>query len=530
MPEIERLLTHARPEWPEPPASLEGRILGSLGLEGETRSPSAWLRRAMGSRRTRLVAVGLILAGSGTALAVTLVSRSGSTTGPEASIAFGPPQVIGRADGFLDGPADVAVDASGTATATWGRTGEAVVATRRPGGSWGAPQVVSTRGTRASRPQIAAGSAGAVVVWRERLRGRPVTQTFALPGGGSDGTLTTHLDVRWRVVASASTKAGTWGAPIPISPSSQTNRDGYAPQVVATGAGDVVAAYPARNRVWTVGRTTAGRWAAPLAMRAPAGGGVPSDVLLSAAPTSGWAIITWSSYRDDPASGRVWRAWSAVRAPDGRWDDPIALGTPSQGKPLAAGAINDRGEAVVAWGNGWPVAGADARMQASIRDRSGSWGDPVDVATSSGAGPSRRRGDRVMVGYWPGNLAVGIDGSGGAIVTVPGGTGTAIARRPRGGDWQAPRVLRSDTGISAVAADRSGGLVIASARTTGLLAYVDRFSRRGAPTGSTTMRSPRAFPLALALGADGTSALTGVATEGLRSRVIGWMAPEGERG
>ncbi len=529
MPELERRLAHARPEWPEPPAGLEGRILGSLGLEADTRSPAAWLRRVAGSRRARLLAVGLVLAGSGTALAVTLAGRSGSTTGAEASIAFGAPQVVGRADGFLNGTADVAVDATGTPMATWGQAGRAVVATRAPTGSWGPPQVVLTRGARASRPQIAAGSAGAVVVWRERLRGRAVTQRFSLPGGGSSGTLTTHLDVRWRVMARALTASGSWGPPVPISAASQTSRDGYAPQVVATGAGDAVAAYAARSRVWTVARTAEHRWTAPLAVPLPAGSGVPSDVHLAAAPGSGWALVVWSSHRDEP-SGRLWRTWSAVRAPDGRWDDPTALGPPSPGKSLAAGAINDHGEAVVAWGDGGGLAGADGRMQASIRSREGSWGDPIDVAPSSAPGRGARRGAQVSVGYWPANLAVGIDGSGGAVVSVPGRTGTAIARRPPGGDWRAPRVLRADAGINAIAADRSGGLVIASARNTGRLAYIDRFDRMGAPSGSTTLRSPGAFSLALAEGADGTSALAGIASGRLQTRIIGWVAPKGGRG
>ena len=168
MPDIEMLLRDARPHWPAPPDALEAQILGALAPAPTVFSPVGWLRRAPRSRRLRLIAVGLVLTGSGAAL-----------TSPPA----------------------IATDQTGTVSLAWAGAGRVVVSSRARSGAWSLEQPLSDRGVRANQPRLAAGARGTVAVWRERILGREVTRRFTLPDGRAAGTLTTHLDVRWRVTA-----------------------------------------------------------------------------------------------------------------------------------------------------------------------------------------------------------------------------------------------------------------------------------------------------------------------------------------
>lgn len=486
MPEIERNLIGARPDWPDPPAALEAQILASLSLEVAERSPWAWLSRASRSRRVRLIAVGLVLAGTGTALAVTIAGRSGSPAGAAASLSFVAPHEAGDAPGFLDSAPGIAVDPDGGASVTWPRVGQAVVASRSPSGAWSTWVPVSRSG-RASRPVIAAGAGGTAIVWRQRVRGRRVTESFVLPGGQDGGVLRAHLDIRWQVMASVRGREGAWGAPVALSPPSRTQRDGYAPQIVATGSGDVIAGYVAGGRAWTVRYTPAAGWQDPAAL--PGTAGAPSDLRLSAAPTSGWVLATWTSYRDDPVAGRRWQLWSATRPPDGSWSGAVALTAPSAGKPLSASAINDHGEAVVAWDND---------TKATTRGRDGRWSGAVEIAPSPG--PQVRL-------VFP---AAGIDDEGRVIVSTPGREGSQLARREPGGDWQAPTILRRGAFITAIAPDAAGGLLVDATGVRGGVVQLQVFDRNG-QAGEVKML-PAAPSSSVAIGRDGTTALASAPT------------------
>lgn len=506
MPELERLLADARPRWPDPPPGLEARLLASL--EGETgrRSPAAWLRRGAGSRRARLTAVALAVVGSGTALAVAIAGQSGSPGGASASLSFGAPVVVGEMSGYLDRPPVIAVDAAGVANVVWSRAGRVIVTTRGAGGAWSPPLAISRPDRRASAPQVAAGRSGAVAVWRERIRGRAVSERFTLPGGRGAGTLTVHSDVRWRVMAASQEGPGRWGAPTALSTPSRTGRDAYAPQVVATGAGEVVVGYVAQRRLWTVRRAPGGRWDAPRAMPLPAGSGEPFGGRLVAAPASGWVLATWTSYRNDPLKGQIWRVWSAVRAPGGAWQGPTALAAPSPGRPDVAGAINDQGEAVVEWINGTTTV--------ATRDRSGAWSAPKPIESPPGS--------RLAVAF----PAAGIDASGGAVVSTPGAEGSALARRRPGGDWEPARTFRPGALILAIAGDEAGGVLVAAGTRDGGT-HLQAFARDGSPRGSVTVGRPPGT--SLSVGADGTSALVGTMGGLSRTAIVARVAPAGER-
>ncbi|HTT95490.1 MAG TPA: hypothetical protein VMF55_12520 [Solirubrobacterales bacterium] len=120
----------------------------------------------------------------------------------------------------------VAVDASGTATAVWrGVDGTYVIdaATRAAGGAWTAETEISATGENNKQPQVAAASNDDVTaVWSR------------YPGGGED-----HF------VQAATRKAGmAWGAPVDLSAGGQETAE---PQVAIDPSGDPTAVWRRSN-------------------------------------------------------------------------------------------------------------------------------------------------------------------------------------------------------------------------------------------------------------------------------------------
>lgn len=487
MPEIEMLLRAARPRWPEPPGALEARILGALSPAPSAPSPRGWLRHAPRSRRLRLVAAGLVLAGSGAAIAAAIAGRSGAAErGVPASLTVGRGERVVHIGGFLTSPPAVAADRTGTVSLAWARAGRVVVSSRpRPGG-WSSEQPLSDRGVRAGAPRLAAGTGGTVAVWRERILGRAVTRGFTLPDGRSAGTLTTHVRVRWRVAASGRDAAGRWSAPTAISPAFGGIRDASAPALAMTGAGDAIAGYAAAGRAWIVRRDGSGAWAGPQAISDE--GEAVSGLTLATAPTTGWAVATWIARTDDPALGRRWRLVVARATPAGDWEEPTAVTDAAPSKPLARAAIGDEGEAVVAWAAGGTRAVTHART--------GSWSAPVEVAGSPGPN------------YILDAPPVGIDAEGRALVAILATDGSRIARREPGGDWQPPALAARAAVAVSVVPDAAGGLVVLEMATRGASSVLRAFDRHGADRGSAPLTGID-LPLGLAIGADGTTAVVG---------------------
>lgn len=508
MPDIELLLRDARPHWPSPPDELEARILASLAPTAPPTSPRRWLRRAPRSRRLRLLAVGVLLAGCGAALAVAIADRLGTATGgAHASLAMGAPETVAHIGGFLQSPPAIAVDDSGTASLAWARAGRVVVASRPRSGAWSAEQPLSARGVRANQPQAAAGPGGAVVIWRERILGGAVSEDFTLPGGRSAGTLTARVDTRWRVAASARDRAGRWSAPVGISPDFGGIRDAYAPALVETGSGDALAGYTAAGRAWAVRRAGAGTWGRPSAISS--GSGTPSAMTLAAAPTTGWVIATWIVRSDDPALGRRWQLWTARATPGEVWEAPVALTVPTESKPFGRAAINDRGEAVVAW--------VSSGTNAVTRGRTGAWSSPARLSPSP------------LTDELPDAASVGVDAQGGSLVSILGAGGARIVRRESGGDWLTPELLRSDGRVTAIVPDAAGGLLIATTSGDGRSSQLLRLDREGAKRGAATLPALGYFS-AWAVGGDGTTAVAGARdVEGETDLVAAVAAGRGHR-
>lgn len=486
MPDLESTLRHARPEWPEPPDALEAQILGALAPVRPMSPPQKWLRRAPRSRRFRLIAVGVVLAGSGAALAAAIAVRSGGADpGVPASLSVDGAERVAHIGGFLQSPPAIAADATGTVSLAWARAGRVVATSRPRSGVWSPEQPLSDRAVRANQPRLAAGTAGTVAVWRERVLGREVSRSFTLPGGRPAGALVTHLDVRWRIAASSRDSTGRWSAPVTISPEFGGIRDAYAPALVMTGGGGAFAGYAAGGRAWSVRSTGLGKWQQPQPISR--GAGRVSGLTLAAAPRTGWAVATWIARSDDAARGRLWQLFVARSTPGGAWEEPTAVTEPSPAKPLAQAAINDEGEAVVGW--------TDGGTNAATHDRTGSWSSPARIAESPGAN------------YILDGPPAGIDGEGRALVSIVTAKGALVARRERGGEWQPSSPLAPRGRVLSVSGDAAGGLVIV-ALTSGRTSTVIRLDRAGAESGTSPLRG-LGFPLGVGVGADGTTAFAG---------------------
>lgn len=519
MPEIESLVRDARPDWPEPPGAVEDTILRSLGLAEAGVAPRSWLRRLSRSRRTRLIAVAALLAGSGAALAVALTGRSGPAPGgAPASLAFSAPESVGTAGGYGESGAGVAVDAAGEVTVAWSRAGRIVVATRARAGGWSAPQRLSDPARRAAQPQVAAGPAGrVVVVWRERLPGRAVAEDFRLPGGAPGGTLESQVGVRWAVMARSRAADGAWSAPEAVSPSTAALRDVYRPRLVMTASGEALVGYVEGGRAWVARQAPGGPWGMPVAISGATGR--PSDLDLVVDPASGWSLATWSTRVEDPRLGRRWGTWAALRPPRGAWAAAEELGAPGAGKHITSAAIGGAGAAVVAW--------AERDAMAVTRDAGTAWSKPATVVASPRPGAQA---------FSP--PAVAVDGDGRAFLSASFGLLVASAsasratppptvtvRRAPGGDW-GPAVSLGGFAVTAAAVpDLAGGIVVAWAGPGAPMAtHLEAFAADGASRARVRLGAG-GFSMRIATGADGTTALLRLRTAADGQALVVAVAP-----
>ncbi len=433
MPEFERLIADARPDWPDPLDGAEDRILGGLGLAEPPRGPGAWLRRAPRSRRLRLLAVAALLAGSGAAIAVALTGGRPVAGALHASLDFGPPQAVGPASPYLGG-ASLAVDAAGTVIAAWSYAGRVFSATRARGGGWSAPERLSDPAVRALRPQVAAGPSGrAVIVWRERSPGLVVRRAFTLPGGASAGTLETRVDERWRVIARVRER-GAWGVPDAVSPPTGAMREVCAAGRHVPQRGRAHLVHARRSRV---DRRSGGGWVLD-----DADADLPPGRLSRRRPPRHRARVRTGSRHLEPPPRRPRRRPQLAGL--GRHPRPRrGLGRAGcrrtrRRQAVLAGAIDGRGRAAVAWySNGaWAVT----------RAASGDW---------SAAEPLPVPGRTLPIGQ----AAVGVDGAGRAVVGVPGRGGSSVLGRSGAGEWRPVLQTRSAFGVG-IAADPAGDLVV----------------------------------------------------------------------
>lgn len=504
MPDLERDLRAARPDWPEPGSAATVRARAALGLEAAPRSTRGWLGRATRGRGTRLLVPAALLLTAGAAVAATIISGGGGqgpVPGRPASLTFGPPQVVGQPVGSFDAGPAVAVDGAGTVTVAWARAGRVVVSARPRGGTWSPPERVSDPARRAALPRVGVDRAGNLTVsWRERTAAERVVREFTLPSGAPAGTLERLTGQRWAVVARTRMSGAAWLDPVRLSDDTASPRDIEEPGLVVAPGGLTVVTWDAGDATWSRVRSAGGDWGPVVRVGSDAGEAV--DPRLAAAP-SGTAILIWSNRLTD-GGDRRYAIRAAIADDAGRWAEPALIDARAVNPPNAAGALNDRGEAVVSWISEGAVA---TSTSAAVRSADGAWSDPAVVSTDPGLFGLR------------GNP--GMDAGGRAIV-VSGPRGVAVGRTP-GGDW-GPLALSPVTGRSfglVTFTDAVGDVVVVRGADDPARLLVER---PGGDPGSVPMsgRAPAA-----AAGADGTAVLAW-ASGGRPARVVVAVA-EGPR-
>ncbi len=354
--------------------------------------------RASGGRRSRFFALSLVLAGGLSALA----------SAPAVAAPQGPwvlPAVdVSAPSQDAESPA-LAVGPDGTVTVVWTRdngTDDTLkVASRPPGGAFGAPVDLTSSGVDAARPSIATGPDGTtIVVWvRDDGPNEIVQAATRTPGGifqnlttlsepdqgadnpriafGPDGTATAV----WRqatgsgstVRAATRPPGGTFGAAVDLSqPAPNTG-----PAQIAFGRDGTTTA------VWR--RLDGSDWIAQAATRPPGGSfGAAEDLSGSGQSVEAGPSIAFAG---DGTTTVVWTrsngsnniAQAATRPAGGTFSTPVDLSAigASAFFPGVTAAPDGTTTAI------WMRQGPDRVTQAATRPPGGSFGAPADV---SGAG------------------------------------------------------------------------------------------------------------------------------------------------
>jgi PKD repeat protein len=296
-----------------------------------------------------------------------------------------------------------AVDASGTAVATWSRWDGVhqviQAAVRPPGGEW--PSVASTISVGdAYAPDVALdGKGGAVAVWRSNSGGpHSIVQAayraaggawqsptslsalgqnaydphIAVDGDGNALAAWDRFDGTHQVVQTAFRPAGgTWQAPVTVS---GTGLGAQHPQVAFDGLGNALVAFDrdgTTSRVQVAVRSAAGSWQVPIYLSAAGSDATDQQV---AADPQGDMVVAW-----DRKAGGTWVAEATVRAPGGTWPGAVALSNPGGDADEVHVGLDAQGGAVALW-----VWGATGTVQSASRPAGGAWGAPVAVAPALG--------------------------------------------------------------------------------------------------------------------------------------------------
>ncbi|MSO44762.1 MAG: hypothetical protein EXQ74_05590 [Thermoleophilia bacterium] len=234
-------------------------------------------------------------------------------------------------------------------------------------GRFGPTRDVSSPDERASTPGVAAGIAGAVVVWRQddantyRVRAslRAADETFSPPetisAEGSGALMDPAVTITptgeaiavWtltrgaEVVAQASVHPtrGPWSRVSDISRPAPQLRGA---QVGADQRGNVIATWLRSGVVQASLRPTGEEWGIPRDLsNANSTAGTPRMAISG----SGATIVTWAA-ASDPSSYVV---QAALRSPDGDFAAPVTISHPHRPAIAPQAAIGDDGIAPVAW-------------------------------------------------------------------------------------------------------------------------------------------------------------------------------------
>ena len=382
-----------------------------------------------------------------------------------ASAEWSAPVRVSAADRASYGAPAVAVGPGSRALAAWIRTpagsqrgaGRAQLAERPAGRGWVRPRWLS--GPGASMPRLAINGRGdAAAAW---LNGRLILAAVRRgPSGawraarvGEAGApvqdLLVSLDQRGRPAAAWVERRGGGfgvrlatgvpaGAPWAVRPARLTTPGPDAPALALSPGKGALAAWVDDDRVLAA-RTVAGAFERPVELSDPDAG--PPGIALGG---SGSAIVSWS-VRLPGGTPVLLAAGRPATAP--RWGAAEDLGIGRA--PVVA--VNEVGDAVVAWGMG--EAGGEQAVEASTRRRGGLWRAstivaPRDCGCLLGAESAAVDGTGAAVVSW---RREGGEGGAGAAALVPGAEAWEQAPVPSTGVAGAPAVAAAPTeGTAAV--------------------------------------------------------------------------------
>lgn len=239
------------------------------------------------------------------------------------------------------GQANVAVNAQGDAIAAWA-SGDAIeVAASRADGSWQSPIVLSSAEPAIGAvvdPAVAVGPRGEGLVALEDFVQRPPGQRV------------------YAIYATAGSPSGAWSAPAQLSPPTPnvrtpawppgrfTPQGDFRPQAELDRWGNAIVAWQhsvggdsSAEAATRIGAE--GPWQAPVELSAPGEAVISSPHV--AADALGNALAVWDS------QGAVRAAFRPLAS--AAWPAPVSLSTGRETPYLAQLAMNERGDAVIAW-------------------------------------------------------------------------------------------------------------------------------------------------------------------------------------
>lgn len=300
----------------------------------------------------------------------------------------------------------IAVDPSGNETAVWGRhVGRSWVvqsATRSAGGSWSVPVTLSAAG--AFSALVAAGPEG------------NVTAIWLL-----------ERDEGWRSVVQSATRpaAGSWSAPVTLSPSKKAARS---PQIALDpeGGATVVWEEEYTGAIESSTRSSLGNWSAPVTLSAD---GVAGGWPQVAVDSQGNATAVWAGAGFSRGQTQSRRIQTATRPAGGAWSAPVSIskaGHRHVQDPQIA--VSPQGEATAIWQRS---NGSYLVVQGASRPAGGGWSKPVDITTGHGRGGQHLQ---LVVDSWGNATAIweGYDTRAGPHFAIQ------AAKRRSSGAWSRP--------------------------------------------------------------------------------------------
>jgi hypothetical protein len=313
------------------------------------------------------------------------------------------PVVVEFGSAVVETPA-VAIDEAGDAVVIWrqGVGGNHVIfATSMPaGGSWAPPVAISSSALNAEAPDVAMSASGtATAVWQSSSGATSVVESNILPlagswtgemaisapatvtepphvvadGAGGFAAIWSRSGVGLVAEVASMPVAGSWGAPEQISTPAL---EAHAPRLAVNAAGDAVAAwYRFDGSVGSVegtNRAAAGPWTSPVRL-SPIGAEAEAPQLAMSA--FGVAQVVWSGWNE---ATHNYELRGAQQRLDGSWKPSATISLEGEEAYGPHVALDQSGHAVVVW-NGEVAAGAE--IKSSFREET----TPLGV-TKSGSG------------------------------------------------------------------------------------------------------------------------------------------------